>query len=176
MRQDLIAQIDETFEELLRLLSSFDRERINSFPFEGSWTAGQLARHLIKTGSRFVELLNGPVKETGRKPDKMVGNIRKSFLNFDIKMTSPDFVVPEDTAYDKVDLLSSLEGIKAAIIQAILTLDLTETCAAFELPILGYLTRLECIYFVIYHNQRHVRQLRNIYRMVIEEQAAFEET
>ncbi len=44
-------EIDETFAELQRLISSFDQEQINIVPFEGSWTAGQLAQHVIISGS-----------------------------------------------------------------------------------------------------------------------------
>lgn len=175
MKKDIITEIDETFKGLLRLLSSFNQEQINAIPFKGSWTAGQLARHLIKSGFGFVKLLNGPVGETERIPDEMVEEIRASFLNFGIKMTSPDFIVPEDTAYEKDDLLNSLESIKAAIVLAILTLDLTKTCSAFELPVIGYLTRLECIYFVIYHTQRHIHQLRNISQKIVTKEKIVQE-
>lgn len=62
-------------------------------------------------------------------------------------MNSPDFVRPENTSYKKEVLLRSLEDIKASIDQAIQTLDLTKTCLTFELPVYGFLTRLEAIYF-----------------------------
>jgi hypothetical protein len=85
-------------------------------------------------------------------------------------MKSPDFVVPPDTSYNKEELLHSLEDIKAKIKQAIETLDLTKTCLAFELPVYGFLTRLEAVYFILYHTQRHIHQLKNIHQKVINNQ------
>lgn len=161
---DIFIEIDITFTELIQIISSFEDEEINTVPFTGSWTAGQLARHLILSGTAFVELLNGPVKETERKPDEMVEGIRKSFLDFNTKFNSPDFVVPENINFKKDYLINSLEKIKEEIKKAILNLDLSKTCTAFETPVIGFLTRLEAIYFVIYHTQRHIHQLKNIYQ------------
>jgi hypothetical protein len=44
----------------------------------------------------------------------------------------------------------------------LVSLDLTPTVLAFELPVIGSLTRLEAIRFVTYHTQRHNHQLKNI--------------
>jgi uncharacterized damage-inducible protein DinB len=159
-------ELESTANELLQLLSSFDQEQINVVPFEGSWTAGQLARHVIKSQAGFAEIMNGPVKDSDRKPDEKAEKIKADFLNFNIKMKSPDFIVPENKTYNKEALLQSLETLKAKITEEMETKDLTQTCLAFELPMLGHLTRLEAVYFVIYHTQRHIHQLKNILRKI----------
>ena len=165
--KEIRTEIDGTIKELVQLISSFDHEQLNIVPFEGTWTAGQLAKHVIMSGSGFVKIMNGPVKETERKPDEMSATIKKDFLDFNTKMKSPDFVVPPNTSYKKEELLHSLEDIKAKINQAIETLDLTKTCLAFELPVYGFLTRLEALYFVLYHTQRHIHQLKNIHQRLL---------
>jgi hypothetical protein len=158
-----ITEADETFTELLQVVSSFNEEQINTVPFEGSWTAGQLAQHIILSAGGFVQLLNGPVKDTERDPEQNTANLKAAFLNFNIKMRSPDFVVPPDKAYQKQELINTLRDIKTGFIKAIGTLDTTKTCLEFELPTVGYLTRSEAITFVIVHTQRHIHQLKNIY-------------
>lgn len=160
-KDNLTLEIEETFDELIRLLSSLDEEEINTIPFEGSWTAGQLARHLIISGSGFVELLNGPDKETERKPDALVENFSTMLLDFSTKMTAQDLVAPEKKNYKKDYLLITLENIKEGMKQVIAKCDLTKTLAV-ELPMLGVLTRLESVCFVVFHTQRHVHQLKNI--------------
>jgi len=165
--KEIRTEIDETITELLELISSFNQDEINVIPFEGSWRAGQLAKHVIMSGSGFAKIINGPVKETERKPDELVATIKRDFLDFSIKMKSPDFVVPPDTSYKKEDLLHSLEHIKAKINQAIEKLDLTKTCLAFELPVYGILTRLEALHFILYHTQRHIHQLKKIHQIVV---------
>lgn len=162
--QELQPDINKTFTELVKIISSFHEHQINATPFEDSWTAGQVAEHIIMSGSGFVEIIYGPVAETRRAPDELIERIKTSFLDFTIKMKSPDFIIPAEKNYEKKELLKTLEDIRQKINQAIENLDLLKTCLAFELPVLGFVTRLEAIYFILYHTQRHVHQLKNIYQ------------
>jgi hypothetical protein len=161
--EKIIREADETLSALEYEFSRFDSPQINEVPFEGSWTAGQLAEHLVLSNSGFLEVINGPVAETDKPADLMVKEIRKDFLNFNVNYNSPKEIYPEDRTYNQPELLKSLKQIREGISDAITGLDLTKTCTAYELPGYGFLTRLEAIYFVIYHTQRHVHQLKNIY-------------
>lgn len=51
MREELIIAIETTFGHLIDELSKFDESTLNQIPFEGSWTAGQTAEHIIICGS-----------------------------------------------------------------------------------------------------------------------------
>lgn len=161
-RSVIITELENSLNEFQQLVSSFDENQINECPFEGSWTPAQVAQHIVMANSGFGEVLNGPVKNTERAPDEQVEKIKNNFLDFTSKMKSPDFIVPHDKQYNKDSLLKALEGIKGNVSKAISDLDLTQTCLAFELPVYGCLTRLEAIYFVIYHTQRHAHQLKKI--------------
>lgn len=161
--EKVIKEADETLSALENVLAQFEAPQVNEVPFEGSWTAGQLAEHMILSNSGFLQVINGPVTETDKPADLMVGEIKKDFLNFNVKYDSPKVIYPEDKAYNQSALLKNLKEIRAGISTSISNLDLTKTCSSYELPGYGYLTRLEAIYFVIYHTQRHVHQLKNIY-------------
>jgi hypothetical protein len=162
------SETSQTFTELLEILSSIQEEKFNTIPITGSWTAGQLAQHVILSAGGFVQLLNGPVKDTERDPEANIPNLKAMFLDFNTKMKSPDFIVPEDRHYDKQELINTLQEIKAGLLKAIETLDTTKTCTAFELPASGYITRAEGITFAIVHTQRHVHQLKNIRQKVVD--------
>lgn len=171
MKNEILSYINRNHSDLLRLINKIDQEDINRIPFEGSWTAGQLLRHIIKSNSGFVSLMNGPVKdleeveqENGqpRKQDDKVEIIESTFSNFELKTKSPDFVVPEEMQYEKETLLNSLVKINNDLNAAILVRQLDKLCIGFEIPVLGYLTRLESLSFVISHTRRHIRQLKNI--------------
>lgn len=160
MATEIFKELGNTTSELTKLLSGFTQEQFNLVPFEGSWTSAQLAEHLNKSYD-VAKLLFGQVRETTRPPDEKINEIKEIFLNFNTKMKSPDFIVPENKVYDKTALLSSLTtGIKK--LEEAKSLNLSETCTAFALPNIGELTRMEWICFVIYHTQRHVHQLKNI--------------
>ncbi|HKH62220.1 MAG TPA: DinB family protein [Flavitalea sp.] len=162
MEQQLQKEVSNALADLVQTLTLIDEKEINIVPFEGSWTAGQLAQHIIMSNSGFDELMNGPVKDTERKSDELIEGIRTSFLDFSHKMQSPDFVLPLKIDYNKHELLQSLSKIKEQLDKTLKGLDLTKTCTGFEIPVLGYLTRLEAAHFVLSHTKRHTHQLKNI--------------
>lgn len=161
-KKQLLAELDATLSELLQLVASIDDDRLNAVPFPGSWTAGQVARHLVLSNGGFLKILSGPVKDTTRPFNAGVETIRRTLLDFSARLTAPAFVEPPATSYHKEDLLTALQEIKTGILNTAQATDLTPTCIAFELPRLGYLTRWEALHFVLYHTQRHIRQLRSI--------------
>ena len=167
MKHQLQLQIKETFEELSHIVSSFNEDQINIVPFEGSWTAGQVTEHILMSASGFEQMMNGPVADTDRAPDEFADKLKVTFLDFTVKMQSPDFVLPADKKYEKKELITRIEDLPEKINRSIQTLDLAKTCLAFELPQLGFLTRLESVHFILYHTQRHVHQLKNIHQTII---------
>ncbi|WP_345950375.1 DinB family protein [Mucilaginibacter sp. PAMB04274] len=74
-----ISEYEETTQQLLRLLSKFTPAQFNQVPFEGSWTAGQLAEHVLKSQSSIGELFGGSARPANRKPDE---NGKKSGVRF----------------------------------------------------------------------------------------------
>jgi len=144
----------------MQLVSSFTQAQLNTIPFEGSWTAGQVADHMVMSNEGFSKILTGPAKETNRPPDERVATIQRDFLDLTLKVTAAQIVWPKHTRYNKEELLQSLTEIEVPIKAVIQNLDLTETCLAFEIPVYGYLTRIEALHFNIYHSKRHIVQLK----------------
>jgi len=167
MTKETLRDFEDTNLELLQLFSSFNQEQINAVPFEGSWTAGQLGEHLLKSDVLILKTLNGSMKQTERQPDEKIKIIKEMFLDFNTKMKSPDFNTPSNKAHDQEKLLNSLAEKRDQITKVINTKNLSETCESFAVPDLGEFTRLEWIYFDIYHKQRHTHQLKNILQKVI---------
>lgn len=164
--EKLVNELNETLSKMNILLRSLDEEKINEVPFLGSWTAGQLAEHIVLSNGGFDEMINGPIDETNRPADKDVAEIKNIFLNFNTKMSAPESICPPFRPYIKDDLLHQLDGIKANMVCSVKELDLTKTCTSFELPYFGFLTRLEAVYFVMYHTQRHNHQLENMLKFL----------
>lgn len=161
-KNEIVKELESTVTEFQQLISSFDEQQLNVVPFEGSWTPAQVARHICMANSGLADALNGPVKDTDRAADQSVKEFERIMLDFTTKMNSPAFILPEMKVYDKERLINTLEDIKTDVGKAVTDLDLTKTCLAFELPGLGQVTRLEAVYFMIYHTQRHAHQLKNI--------------
>ena len=152
----------EVFEQQKKLIAGFDAVAMNKVPSEGSWTAGQVVQHMIIANAGFVQLLRGAVADTSRPIDLIVPRIAADFLDFEIKMESPKSLVPEDRLYEPHVLLDEIMKIQNDVKAIVEELDLTKTCVNFELPVYGFLTRIEAVYFVVCHTKRHNHQLQII--------------
>jgi len=159
---EVLAAINETLEDFIQIFAEFDEDEVNEIPYEDSWTPGQVVQHNILSLSWFIDLLTGPEMETTRQPDEHVANIKAVFLNFDIKLQSPDFIIPPAIDYNKQEQLDELEALKNKLNEIIPNVDMSKTCTAFNLPTLGYLTCTEIVHFILYHTTRHVYQLKKI--------------
>jgi hypothetical protein len=161
MSHALKNEIEQSFKELISQLSSVDDKKFNSVPFEGSWTAGQLADHLFKSYDA-VNVLKGRTQSTDRPYDAKVQGLRDVFLNFETKMQSPDFIIPSNEPIDKERMLRGLRTRTSAIVQIAEEDDLSLLCLDFEFPMTGHLTRFEWINFINFHTMRHNHQLEKI--------------
>jgi dihydrofolate reductase len=166
MQTKILEEIEITGKEFIQLISSFSQEQINQVPFEGSWTAGQVSEHVIKSVSGVAYAIRGKVKPADRPADQNIEPIRAVFLDFTIKMKSPEFIIPGNAPYRKEPLILEMEKGIASIADTIKTSRLDEICLGFEFPGFGFLTRTEWIHFTLFHTQRHIHQLKNIFRLL----------
>jgi len=164
-KEELLTDTSITSAELLKQVSLFSEEQLNTVPFEGSWTAGQVAEHLNL--ALMADVLYGATEQTKRQPDEKTQMIKDVFLNFEVKLTTQDFILPANITYRKDECIRNLESRWAKINDAVQTLDLSETCTSFSLPVFEEFTRLEWINLFLYHTQRHIQQLKKIYGKVV---------
>jgi hypothetical protein len=45
--EEVFLEIDKTIIEFIQILFTINQDQINTVPFKGSWTAGQIAQHVI---------------------------------------------------------------------------------------------------------------------------------
>lgn len=160
-KNSLCREIEKTFQSLSNLVAAFDSSQLAIQPFENSWTAGQVVEHIVKATSGIPD---GTTTEANRPYTAMVDSIQSLFLDLSIKMTSPDFVLPDSEQHDKTELLNSIADISARHRQTVESTDITALCLDSELLGFGYLTRYEWLQFIVCHTQRHTHQLQNIYQ------------
>lgn len=162
MNKEILSEFNTTSGILLELLSGISQQQLNEVPFEGSWTAGQVGHHLLKSYG-IVSILGGKTVETDRPVNEKIIGIRELFSDHTIKMESPSFIIPTDKWIEKEKLLNGLaEKINDVRSFVENNHDLSFTCLDFELPGAGSLTQSEWIQFISIHTQRHIRQLNNI--------------
>jgi DinB superfamily len=146
---------------LISLLESLTHEQMNQIPFPGSWTAGQLGEHVLKS-YQAVDLSKLSAIPSKRPSDAKSSQINAVFLNFSDKYQSPDFIVPSSTPISRSDLIAHLRETTDRIVDYAETHELSFTSHDFEIIGFGDLTAQEWIHFLAAHSQRHVHQLRHI--------------
>jgi hypothetical protein len=160
MNPEMLAnEVGESADTFIQLISKFNNVSLNTVPFTGSWTPGQVANHIIKATDGIPD---EKTKNSDRSIDELVPAIKNVFLDFNVKYKSPEFVVPDAGPFDKNSTLADLERIKQKNIDIALTKDLSALCLGFSLPAFGYLTRYEWLKFIIFHTQRHIHQLQEM--------------
>jgi len=168
MDKNINKEFDETTSELLKTISSFSPDGFNKVPFEGSWTAGQTAEHILKSITGVPDVMMGGTAATERDPAEKEPQIRSIFLDFQTKMKSPDFILPTEEPKEKIELSASLEKTFGKIRDIITNEKLDPTCTDVPFPGMGEFTRYEWVCFAICHTKRHTHQLKNIYSRIKE--------
>ncbi|MFA6059548.1 MAG: DinB family protein [Taibaiella sp.] len=150
-------------QSLLHLANSFSEKGFNTIPFEGSWTAAQVIDHITKSNKSIAQALSLEGKPADRKPDERTPELAKIFLDFKTKLKSPDFILPTQDIYQKASLIATLESSIEKLKEGVGNTSLID---AIEHQAFGEITKLELLYFVVYHTQRHMHQLQHIYEIV----------
>jgi phage-related protein len=155
----ILSEISDAVSELSSLMASVDEERVNTVPYDGSWNAPQLLRHVSKSMQGMAKAMQMEAKPANRNPAERIEGLKNVFLDFSRKLTQPDFLIPENQVYKKQaaidELNKSFNGFKVNASRANLH-ELVE-----GLP-LGPITKLEIVHFVLFHTQRHLHQMKNI--------------
>lgn len=163
MERYLVQAIEEVFDPLdhlvqqaLQALSPLTESQLNRAPFPGSWSAGQVTRHIIKSNGSIDQALGLPGYTARREPDQRVQELKEIFLDFSIKFGAAPFITPTRDSYQKDRLIKDLSATTRRLKETSRHIDLDQ---AIHHPAFGEITKLELLFFVLFHTQRHVRQL-----------------
>ncbi|NUY80777.1 DinB family protein [Flavobacterium sp. MAH-1] len=160
--ENLQIQIQPTFDAMISAIRGCDDDNFNKIPFEGSWTAGQVAEHIRLSVKGIPELFMAKTEKTDRDPEQKIPIVAGIFLDFDKKFQSPDFIYPEMKTYERESFVAFYSDYCDKLERTVAQLDMSEICLGFEIPGLGPMTRQELLAFALFHTQRHTRQMRNI--------------
>tara|TARA_R110002050_G_scaffold267147_3_gene408675 strand:+ start:724 stop:1245 length:522 start_codon:yes stop_codon:yes gene_type:complete len=164
-RQDLIDKIETSYRNFKNALSQFSEKELNSIPFEGSWTAGQVTEHLSKSNAGILnQLLNGKAETTNRDADKQVELIQGIFRGSEKMKTAP-VLEPKNPPHSLQELLKILEEQKEQQLETVKNKDLKSLIPELEFPPSPEgLTRLEWMHLMIEHTNRHKKQIETIHQ------------
>src|SRR5207249_11997191 len=127
----------------------------------------KVAEHITKSNKSMIQSLSTEGKTTDRNVDEGVQKLKDIFLDFTTKLQSPKFILPTHNTYDRDIVIANLKNSTEQLQELSRKVNLFET---INHPVFGEVTKFEILYFVVYHTQRHIHQLKNIFQSVKEKQ------
>jgi uncharacterized damage-inducible protein DinB len=155
----LINNIEHVTDKLVQLLQSVDERHLNQKPGPDKWSIAQIADHITLSNNSIAKALALKGKPVDRNPGERVEELKSIFLDFQKKFQAPEFIVPTKEIYDAEVLLKELEASIKRIRERMYEDDLDEL---INHPAFGDISKFEILHFVLYHTQRHLRQINQL--------------
>jgi len=159
---ELLAEFDLSSQNLIQTLNSFSEEHWNVKPAENSWSAAQVAWHLLVIEDGVNRFFTGTTAASTRSGDAIIKRMDQFLENRTRTYSAPDYTHPPDEPGKKQVLIIKIEQVRHQLAQHIIKPDLNVLCLDYKHFFFGELTRYEWIHFVVYHSNRHLIQLQNI--------------
>lgn len=158
-KEAILHEISNAVNEILNLYGALRESRVNQIPYANSWTASQLCDHVTKSIVEIAASMETKGIPYSGDIGARIPELKKAFLDFTIKMKSPDFIVPGNGTFEKTNVD---KGLKNAFIQFEHNTNKANLSEKLEGLPLGPVTKLELLHFVLYHTLRHVHQMHKI--------------
>src|SRR6478736_1514584 len=107
---EILSATADAVSQLTGLLSAVNNDKVNTVPYEGSWTAPQLLRHVAKSINGMTTAMHKDAKPAARNPGERIEELKRIFLDFSRKLKQPDFIVPEEQLYEKQSSIEELNN------------------------------------------------------------------
>lgn len=134
-------------------------EKVNTVPFEGSWSAPQLLIHITKSMNEMAHILQMDAKPAERNPEERIAELKKIFLDFSLKFPSPAFIFPENGIYERQATIDQFNHTFQTYRKSAIKTSLAELVEGL---LLDPITKMEIVYFTLFHTQRHLYQMKKI--------------
>lgn len=143
-------------------LDVVNEELYKIHPAEGKWSIQQVLEHLSVTERGILMMGNGQTTETSRDPNVIIHQVRDFLGDQSNKRSAPAPVRPPGEDKSMKEFLYLIEETRHALIEQGESNGWGQILTLFPHPISGTMTRLEWLYFHIYHTERHLHQIKLI--------------
>lgn len=170
-RDQIELEIHQAFDEVINFIRQQDDSLFDRPKAEGKWSTGQQLDHLIKsvkplsTGMGLPKILLkfrfGVRNRVERTYDELVSKYHQKLAEGG--QASSAFIPPEISVSQKNQLLLNYEKEKIKLIKVLQKWNekqLSTNVAPH--PLLGKCTVRELLYFTIYHNYHHLKNIKEI--------------
>jgi hypothetical protein len=163
-QHEIIQEIDNTIAQFTGMMAMLDHEKINEIPYENSWTAAQLCNHILKSTRSIVQAMKIDGTPTEKNSREKIDELKSIFLDASNKFQSPLEIVPDAGPFEKQKTITDLTACFQDLDFYSRNTNLDEEIDGGPL---GAISKYELLHFVLYHSQRHLRQMKRIYEAIV---------
>jgi hypothetical protein len=162
-KSNILSELASSTEKLTETISRFPSAKLHDKANPETWSAAEVVEHIVALETLVNEILMGATEVATDNPQKdMTELIKNIFGDFDRKLKAFGQINPKDNSKDKADLIYMFQKSRQTLTEIINNNDLSRRCTGFTHHAFGNLTRLEWIYLLIYHTERHIQQIERM--------------
>ena len=160
-----LRRLDSVHEKLIVTVSPLESDIYNKQPAADEWSVGEIVHHLCLVEERVTHELEAAIARPPRRPTFLRRLIPTSIVSSRlVHVKAPKAVNPSKTP-DKQETLASFASIRANLKRFCEANDDTRLRhVVFRHPFLGEIDGVAAVSFVGYHEQRHLKQIREVLR------------
>ncbi|MDR0263210.1 MAG: DinB family protein [Sphingobacterium sp.] len=160
--QEIILELKETRNELLRILSGLSEEELNKQRDSSSWSICQVCQHLIKTEELYIVAIRRGLRS---EEDSFIENKPLEFLlDRSKKIEAPDIAKPTDEFLEYEEIIAKLNHSRQKLYEMLSSLEDPSVLSRrhFKHPVFQEMLLIEWVRSLYLHEQRHIKQMNEI--------------
>ncbi len=162
-RDKIVDDIEQSTTSLVEAVAAFPPAQLHKRPDADRWSAAEIVEHVVIMEELVNQLLLGKTEKTlSRDPEEKIKYIRDTFLDIGRPLSAAQRIYPIGQGLDFQIVLYRFKHTRQYLKDIVLVRNLSARCLGFEHQIFGYLTRVEWVYFNLYHSARHLNQLMTL--------------
>jgi hypothetical protein len=155
-------ELEQNTQQLVDALLKFNADNFNRKPLPTSWSAAEVADHVLSVTRFSNKALLGSSQKSERPYDEKLKVIKWAMGDTNAKYKSPEMALPKNGLIDQTDAIGQLRMERKSMSDCLKGIDLSQFSSDFKHPGFGGLTKFEWIHFDMLHVKRHIVQIENV--------------
>jgi len=164
---DLQEKIHNNTLELFNSFKTLNQVEVEFKPSEKVWSILECVEHVYLIAEIVLKVFVTPpvTEKTEDSPTELFGEQKLNKLlitNRAFKAPAPDFVSPKGRFANSADAMENINRIIGEIIQHINANTIEKETQTIKHPVLGEMTKVDWVHFMISHTNRHILQIEDL--------------
>ncbi|MGA2669710.1 MAG: DinB family protein [Ignavibacteria bacterium] len=155
-------ELRENTNKLIEYIREVDNYVLLRRPSIYVWSIMDCYEHIEKLEKSLKKIFLGKTEITERNPTEKIEKIGNRFSDFEHKFTAGEPIQPKGEFQDKEQVMREIKNNREELLSLIHDGTWADLCLGYEHSLLGFLTKIEWLYFCIFHSDRHLHQMKEI--------------